>query len=56
MVALSNPVRFSVGELVGITPKRTKNPMIIIPKPKIMNQFLVPQRFFSNRETGPNIS
>ena len=51
-----NPQRFCVGELVGITPKTIKNPIIIIPKPKITKPFLVPPRFFSNRGIVPNVS
>jgi len=51
-----NPPRFSVGDVVGITPNKTKNQIIIIPKPKMINPFLVPHKFFSNRGILPNIS
>jgi hypothetical protein len=51
-----NPPRFSVGELVGITPKRIKNPIIIAANPKRTNPLLVPHKFFSNQEILQNIS
>jgi hypothetical protein len=51
-----SPQRFSVGELVGITPNKIKNPIIIIPKPEMTNPFLVPHKFLSNQAIFPNIS
>ena len=51
-----NPPRFSVGELVGITPKSIRNPISIIPKPLITKPLFVPHRFLSNRAILPNIS
>jgi hypothetical protein len=54
--AVVNEPRFSVGELVGITPNKTSSQIRTIPKPKSISQFLVPPRFFSNRGIVPNIS
>jgi len=51
-----NPARFSVGELVGITPKRIKNPIIIIANPEMTNPLFVPQRFLSNHAIFPTMS
>jgi hypothetical protein len=53
---VENHQRFSVGAVVGIIPKRIKNPMIIAAKPKSINPLLVPHRLFSNQEIFPNIS
>ena len=50
------PPRFSVGEVVGITPNKTKSQMSSMPNPKRMRPFLVPQRFLSNHSILPNIS
>ncbi|MEI7920254.1 MAG: hypothetical protein WCH65_09300 [bacterium] len=55
-VAGVNPDRLSVGELVGITPNKTKNQITIIPNQQITNPFLVPHKFLSNQAIFPNMS
>ena len=47
---------FSVGDVVGITQNNTNSQIIMIPNPKRIKPFLVPQRFFSNRSMLPNMS
>lgn len=44
---------FCVGELVGITPNKTRNQMIIIAKPEMTNPFFVPHKFLSNHAIFP---
>ncbi|MEI6118116.1 MAG: hypothetical protein WCP92_02460 [bacterium] len=56
MGVLVNPPMFSVGELVGMTPNKIKNQIIIIAKPEITNPFLVPHKFLSNQAMFQNIS
>ncbi|MEI6673152.1 MAG: hypothetical protein WCL02_07790 [bacterium] len=48
-----NPERFCVGELVGITPNKIKNQIIINTNPEMTNQFFVPHKFLSNHAMFP---
>ena len=56
MDVVVNPPMFSVGELVGITPNKIKNQIIMIAKPEMINPFLVPHKFLSNQAIFQNIS
>ena len=48
--------KFTVGLLVGMTPKAISMPMIIKPNPTSKYPFLVPHKFFSAQAIAPKDS